>query len=110
MTKVLHVQVGKEPQVVNVDFENFGEVQKLIGDEPMVQAVRLEDSVFLYCDDDGISKELPQNRLVPSIMESCIFGDFFLVKQSPETNEEVDLTEEDIKKWTKILSLENSKA
>lgn len=106
MVKVLHVVVGQEPKVVEVD---PNEAYALIGDDqPMPQCIRVDadDLVFIYCDDEGIEKELIPNRVFPS---ATILGNFFLMRQTIE-GDEVDLTENDINRWTKKLALSQSKA
>lgn len=108
MVKVLHVVVGQEPKVVEMDPESDN-IFTLIGDDqPMLQCLKLDpdDLIFLFCDDDGIDKELVPNRETP---RGTVVGNFFLMRQTFE-GDEVDLTEDDINRWTKKLALSQSKA
>ena len=59
--KVLYVEVGKRPEVIEID-GNLDELQRLVGG--YVEQVVLDEESSILCDEDGYRKESPTNRII----------------------------------------------
>ena len=67
-----------------------------------IEMVTLEDGIDLVCNEEGKLDGYPINRRIPEIRDT-VRGDFFISRHDDE-GETVDLTDEDVKKYTKRFS------
>lgn len=95
MPKVLLFPVKAAPQVLDID-SGLASMQALVGG--YIENVTLEDGVGLVCNEEGKLTGLPFNRRVPELND-VIRGNFFISRYNDE-GETVDVTPEDIKKYT----------
>jgi hypothetical protein len=129
--RILSCRVGAGPETVEVESpwqytKEFIDTTESSGRDSYIEAVCLEDGVLIYCDEEGMIKKLPINRLLPArapeIDEESFFviyreglahpgemgihvlrGNFILTRHDVDTDEPRNLTDEDIKKYTRIL-------
>lgn len=96
--KVLAVQIGKEPEVIEIENE-LEPMQKFVGG--YIEMVYIEKDAALICNEEGIPMGLPFNR---PVYEFDIYGPFFICGLDDE-EEFASISEENAKKYTKLLSL-----
>lgn len=92
MILALVVRPGQEPEVATV-VETLPSFQAIVGG--YIEAVRLDSRTILYCNEDGIAKNLPINCLVGG---HAIRGTFFLVGFDG-SGEECSLKPEQVREW-----------
>ena len=95
MPKVLLFPVKAAPQVMDIA-GGLDPMQSLVGG--YIENVTLEEGVGLICNEEGKLKDLPLNRRVEELND-VIRGPFFISRYNDE-GETVDVTPEDIKKYT----------
>jgi hypothetical protein len=95
MPKVLLFPVKAAPQVLDIA-KGLKPMQALVGG--YIENVTLEEGVGLICNEEGKLKGLPLNRRIPEINDT-IRGPFCISRYNDE-GETVDVTPEDIKKYT----------
>ena len=100
MSKVLVVAPDKAPEVVDLP-DGLDPMQKLVGG--WIENVTLEGDpdlggIGLICNEEGKLMGLPWNRFLPEI-EDTICGTFFISRFN-EDGETVDLTVNDIMKYS----------
>jgi hypothetical protein len=79
--KAVVCKVGEKPEIVELSDNGetaFEEVRKLVGG--YVTRVRM-GKFDMYCDEDGLPKELPLNRVVAG---EPIVGTFVVIRYSPQ--------------------------
>ncbi len=129
MSRVLVCRVGWPPVVAEASSPFLYTKAELIGDKSYVETVRLDDGVYIYCDEDGRAKCPQPNRDIPALMPMIdksmwqsiiymeddplpapgelgvhrVYGNFLLTRHEGERN--VDLTDADIKKYLELLDL-----
>jgi hypothetical protein len=95
MPKVLLFPVKAPPQVLDIA-GGLDPMQALVGG--YIENVTLEDGIGLVCNEEGKLTGLPLNRRIPEIHDT-IRGPFFISRYNEE-GETVDVTPEDIQKYT----------
>ena len=100
MPKVIVVPVGSPPKVENIA-KGLEAMQQIVGG--YIENVTLEDGIGLICNEEGKLHKLSENRHIAEIND-VVRGDFFLSRYNEE-GETVDVTPEDVAKYTKRFSL-----
>jgi hypothetical protein len=104
--RVLHFPPGMPPTPVELDFgDSWDELSKLIGG--YVERVILDNGIQLFCDEDGISKELPPNVWAegPRYRGAPIVGPAVVVGyRTTSGGMEVDrsLSDAEVERWSKL--------
>jgi len=96
MPKILLFPVNADPKVMDIA-GGLKPMQDLVGG--YIENVTLEDGVGLICNEEGKLSNLPLNRPVPELND-VIRGPFFISRYNDE-GETVDITDADVKKYTK---------
>lgn len=96
MPRILSVPVGGSPLELTIP-RGLEAMQKLVGG--YIEMVTLEEGIDLVCNEEGKLQGLPANRDIPELRDT-IRGDFFISRHDEE-GETVDLTDADVKKYTK---------
>lgn len=99
MPRILFVPVGGSPVELAIP-RGLEAMQQQVGG--YIEMVTLEDGIDLVCNEEGKLDGLPVNRRIPEIRDT-VRGDFFISRHDDE-GETVDLTDEDVKKYTKRFS------
>lgn len=97
--KVLIIEPNKEPYSQKIE-HTLKKLQDIV--DGRIDIVELEENVDLICNDEGKLMNLPFNRCVGN---DVIAGTFIVAGQ--HKGETTSLTEEQIKKYTEVFSLEN---
>jgi hypothetical protein len=100
MPKVIVVPVGGAPKVETIA-KGLEAMQQIVGG--YIENVTLEDGIGLICNEEGKLHKLPENRTITEIQD-VVRGDFFISRFNDE-GETVDVTPEDVAKYTKRFSL-----
>lgn len=96
MPKILYVAPEENPKVMSIA-NGLKPMQDLVGG--YIENVTLENGVGLVCNEEGRLTGLPENRYVEET--GCfVLGPFFISRYNDE-GETVDVTDADIKKYTK---------
>lgn len=95
MPKILLFPVQAKPKVMDIA-AGLDPMQSLVGG--YIENVTLEEGVGLICNEEGKLKSLPLNRYVEELRDT-IRGPFFISRYNDE-GETVDVTPEDVKKYT----------
>jgi hypothetical protein len=108
MPRVLVVRVNREPVVETVD-DPFQYIKGLLG-EAHLQELFLEDGVLFYSDEEApMKKGVRFNRDIPAPFSGSFhraYNDFLLTRH--KSGEYIDLTDEDIQRYTQWLSLSSN--
>ena len=99
MPRILFVPVGGSPVELTIP-RGLEAMQQQVGG--YIEMVTLEDGIDLVCNEEGKLDGYPINRRIPEIRDT-VRGDFFISRHDDE-GETVDLTDEDVKKYTKRFS------
>lgn len=97
--KVLLVKPNELPEVVNIK-NTLEAKQELVGG--LIEYTYIDgcDDVAVVCNEEGLLLHLPLNR---DIGHTIIAGNFYIVGDDPELGEDRSLTDEQIKKYSKIF-------
>lgn len=98
--KILVVGSNKEPQT-KIITNNLGQMRNIVGTNN-IDVMKYRDILIIF-DEDAIRKQLPINRVLDGIN---IRGDFFITGNDKKNNDFKDLSEEQIKKYSKEFALE----
>lgn len=96
MPRILSVPVGSSPLELTIP-RGLEAMQQQVGG--YIEMVTLEEGIDLVCNEEGKLQGLPANRVIPELRDT-IRGDFFISRHDDE-GETIDLTDEDVKKYTK---------
>lgn len=107
--RVLVVRVGQPPVVETIDNEDLHAMQKIVGGY-IERGCFLDRGIALYCNEEGLLKDLPANpayvQVASTVLKNrippVIVGDVFITREHPPNL--VDLTDEDIEKWSKLFN------
>ena len=95
--RILIIEPGKHPRKADIS-HNLYDLQKTVGG--YIQAIYpWEDRVALVCDEEGLLKNAPFNRLVAP--QTAIFGTFFICGLAEEEFD--DLPDDLMEKYSKLL-------
>ena len=104
MMKVLYIQVGKKPQVIEIK-HTHKEMQRLVGG--IISAYSpFDDGSVIILNDTGKIDGLEFNRVVydeNGEIEDIIAGDFFICYAPPDNSELSSLPDELIQKYTEVF-------
>ena len=104
MMKVLYIQVGKKPQVIEIR-HTLGEMQRLVGGT-ISSFMPFNDGSVIILNDNGKIDGLPLNRAVydkNGKITDIIAGDFFICYAPPDNSELSSLPDELIQKYTEVF-------
>ena len=106
MMKVLYIQVGKKPQVIEIK-HTLKEMQKLVGG--IISAYSpFDDGSVIILNDTGKIDGLEFNRVIydeNGEIADIIAGDFFICYAPPDRPEFSSLPDELIQKYSEILRI-----
>ena len=104
MMKVLYIQVGKKPQVIEIK-HTLKEMQRLVGG--IISAYSpFDDGSVIILNDTGKIDGLEFNRVIydeNGEIADVIAGDFFICYASPDKPEFSSLPDELIRKYSELL-------
>ena len=104
MMKVLYIQVGKKPQVIEIK-HTLKEMQRLVGG--IISAYSpFNDGSVMIVNDNGKNEGLEFNRTVrdkKGKVIDIIAGDFFICYAPPDNSELSSLPDELIQKYTEVF-------
>lgn len=104
MMKVLYIQVGKKPQVIEIK-HTLKEMQRLVGG--IISAYSpFDDGSVMIVNDNGKNEGLEFNRTVrdkKGKVIDIIAGDFFICYAPPDNSELSSLPDELIQKYTEVF-------
>ena len=104
MMKVLYIQVGKKPQVIEIK-HTLKEMQRLVGG--IISAYSpFDDGSVIILNDTGKIDGLEFNRVVydeNGEIEDIIAGDFFICYAPPDNSELSSLPDALIQKYTELF-------
>ena len=103
--KVLYIQVGKKPQVIEIKY-TLKEMQRLVGGMISACSPFNDGSVIILNDIGKKIDELEFNRVVYNEngkIEDIIAGDFFICYASPDRPEFTSLPDELIQKYSELF-------
>ena len=104
MMKVLYIQVGKRPQVIEIK-HTLKEMQRLVGG--IISAYSpFDDGSVMIVNDNGKNEGLEFNRTVrdkKGEVIDIIAGDFFICYAPPDNSELSSLPDELIQKYTEVF-------
>lgn len=97
--RVLVVEPEQRPEEKEID-DSLSVMQEIVGG--YIQAVHLDDSVVLVCNEEGKFMDLPANRGLRNKsgqMYDIVFGTFFLCGAPPDSEHFTSLTPEQIQQY-----------
>ena len=97
--RVLVVEPERRPEEKEID-DSLSVMQEIVGG--YIQAVHLDDSVVLVCNEEGKFMNLPPNRGLRDEngqMYDIVFGTFFLCGAPPDSEHFTSLTPEQIQQY-----------
>ena len=104
MMKVLYIQVGKKPQVIEIK-HTLNEMQRLVGG--IISAYSpFDDGSVIILNDTGKIDGLEFNRVIydeNGEIADIIAGDFFICYASPDKPEFSSLPDELIRKYSELF-------
>ncbi len=106
MMKVLYIQAGKKPQVIEIR-HTLGEMQRLVGGT-ISSFMPFNDGSVIILNDNGKIDGLPLNRAVydkNGKITDIIAGDFFICYAAPDSSEFSSLPDELICKYSELFKI-----
>ena len=106
MMKVLYIQAGKKPQVIEIR-HTLGEMQRLVGGT-ISSFMPFNDGSVIILNDNGKIDGLPLNRAVydkNGEIADIIAGDFFICYAAPDSSEFSSLPDELIRKYSELFKI-----
>ena len=106
MMKVLYIQAGKKPQVIEIR-HTLGEMQRLVGGT-ISSFIPFNDGSVIILNDNGKIDGLPLNRAVydkNGEIADIIAGDFFICYAAPDSSEFSSLPDELIRKYSELFKI-----
>ena len=106
MMKVLYIQAGKKPQVIEIR-HTLGEMQRLVGGT-ISSFMPFNDGSVIILNDNGKIDGLPLNRAVydkNGEIADIIAGDFFICYAAPDSCEFSSLPDELIRKYSELFKI-----
>lgn len=106
MMKVLYIQAGKKPQVIEIR-HTLGEMQRLVGGT-ISSFMPFNDGSVIILNDNGKVDGLPLNRAVydkNGEIADIIAGDFFICYAAPDSSEFSSLPDELIRKYSELFKI-----
>jgi hypothetical protein len=102
--KILVCRVGQDPYPDMV-MNDLKSIQAHIGGG-LIDVVSLEDGIDLICDDEGLIKKLPVNRVFdfPHYTEPLLIAGDFLIVGVDKEGEIISLTDEQIDRWRSVVA------
>ena len=106
MMKVLYIQAGKKPQVIEIR-HTLGEMQRLVGGT-ISSFMPFNDGSVIILNDNGKIDGLPLNRAVydkNGEIADIIAGDFFICYAALDSSEFSSLPDELIRKYSELFKI-----
>ena len=106
MMKVLYIQAGKKPQVIEIR-HTLSEMQRLVGGT-ISSFMPFNDGSVIILNDNGKVDGLPLNRAVydkNGEIADIIAGDFFICYAAPDSSEFSSLPDELIRKYSELFKI-----
>ena len=106
MMKVLYIQAGKKPQVIEIR-HTLGEMQRLVGGT-ISSFMPFNDGSVIILNDNGKVDGLPLNWAVydkNGEIADIIAGDFFICYAAPDSSEFSSLPDELIRKYSELFKI-----
>lgn len=106
MMKVLYIQAGKKPQVIEIR-HTLSEMQRLVGGT-ISSFMPFNDGSVIILNDNGKIDGLPLNRAVydkNGEIADIIAGDFFICYAAPDSSEFSSLPDELIRKYSELFKI-----
>ena len=106
MMKVLYIQAGEKPQVIEIR-HTLSEMQRLVGGT-ISSFMPFNDGSVIILNDNGKIDGLPLNRAVydkNGEIADIIAGDFFICYAAPDSSEFSSLPDELIRKYSELFKI-----
>ena len=106
MMKVLYIQAGEKPQVIEIR-HTLSEMQRLVGGT-ISSFMPFNDGSVIILNDNGKVDGLPLNRAVydkNGEIADIIAGDFFICYAAPDSSEFSSLPDELIRKYSELFKI-----
>ena len=106
MMKVLYIQAGEKPQVIEIR-HTLSEMQRLVGGT-ISSFMPFNDGSVIILNDNGKVDGLPLNRAVydkNGEIADIIAGDFFICYAAPDSSDFSSLPDELIRKYSELFKI-----
>lgn len=106
MMKVLYIQAGEKPQVIEIR-HTLSEMQRLVGGT-ISSFMPFNDGSVIILNDNGKIDGLPLNRAVydkNGEIADIIAGDFFICYAAPDSSDFSSLPDELIRKYSELFKI-----